>query len=546
MSARETPANWIVAPIVELLEPLAEGQLLDHGWSPQCHKEPARSEDEWGVLKTTSIQPGGFHDEHNKRLPDKLSPRPNLEVHAGDLLLTCAGPRARCGVPCLVRETRPRLILSGKMYRFRARRGLVEPRYLEAYLLANPAQAAIDRMKTGISDSGLNLTHGRFKQLPVVVAPLPEQHRIVSAIESYFTRLDDAVATLERVQRNLKRYRASVLKAAVEGRLVPTEAELARAEGRNFEPASVLLTRILAERRRRWEQAELAKMIARGKTPKDDKWKAKYVEPVAPDTSELPELPEGWCWVTLEALLRQPLRNGHSAKRDAAGDVRTLTLSAVTEHDFSPKNTKLTGADRDAVRDLWLKRGDILIERSNTPELVGTAALYLGLSDFAIFPDLLIRVRASEEIPAPFIECVLRSDRVRTYFRRSAQGIAGTMPKISQETILRLTVPVPPAREQARIVAEIDRLLSLADGIEAATAVSHARTQRLRQSILKWAFDGRLVDQDPTDEPASVLLERIRAERDAAGGHTSARRRSKASKRQGRDSKAPGALGPHP
>ena len=109
---------------------------------------------------------------------------------------------------------------------------------------------------------------------------------------------DDAVATLERVRRNLTRYRASVLKAAVEGRLVPTEAKLARAEGRSYEPASVLLERILAERRRRWEEAELAKMKAKGKVPKDDKWKAKYVEPIAPDTSELPDLPEGWCWAT--------------------------------------------------------------------------------------------------------------------------------------------------------------------------------------------------------------------------------------------------------
>ncbi|MEQ8762815.1 MAG: restriction endonuclease subunit S, partial [Planctomycetota bacterium] len=91
----------------------------------------------------------------------------------------------------------------------------------------------------------------RRHRLPV--PPLGEQHRIVEAIESYFTRLDDAVATLGRVQRNLKRYRASVLKAAVEGRLVPTEAELARRQGRDYEPASVLLDRILAERRRRWE-----------------------------------------------------------------------------------------------------------------------------------------------------------------------------------------------------------------------------------------------------------------------------------------------------
>ncbi|MBM3496066.1 MAG: hypothetical protein FJX72_17355, partial [Armatimonadetes bacterium] len=132
--------------------------------------------------------------------------------------------------------------------------------------------------------------------------PLPpegEQLRIVEAIESYFTRLDDAVATLERVQRNLKRYRASVLKAAVEGRLVPTEAELARAQSRDYEPASVLLEHILAERRRRWEEAELTKMKVKGKAPEDDKWKAKYKEPVALDVSRLPDLPEGWCWATV-------------------------------------------------------------------------------------------------------------------------------------------------------------------------------------------------------------------------------------------------------
>ncbi len=89
-----------------------------------------------------------------------------------------------------------------------------------------------------------------------------------------------------------------MLKAAVEGRLVPTEAELAREEGRDYEPADELLERILVERRKRWEEAELESMRAKGKEPKDDRWKAKYKEPAAPDTSELPELPEGWCWAT--------------------------------------------------------------------------------------------------------------------------------------------------------------------------------------------------------------------------------------------------------
>jgi type I restriction enzyme, S subunit len=136
----------------------------------------------------------------------------------------------------------------------------------------------------------------------VAVAPLAEQRRIVAEIEKQFTRLEAAVVALKRVQANLKRYRASVLKAACEGRLVPTEAELARAENRPYETADKLLVRILKERRARWEADQLAKMQAAGKAPKDDKWKAKYREPAPPDTLTLRPLPEGWCWATIQQI----------------------------------------------------------------------------------------------------------------------------------------------------------------------------------------------------------------------------------------------------
>ena len=103
------------------------------------------------------------------------------------------------------------------------------------------------------------------------------------------------------MQANLKRYRASVLQAACTGRLVPTEAELARVEGRAYESADQLLQRILQERRAKWESEQLTAMKAEGKIPKDERWKSKYREPAKPDTSELPELPEGWVWSTLES-----------------------------------------------------------------------------------------------------------------------------------------------------------------------------------------------------------------------------------------------------
>lgn len=529
------PTGWATTTIDQIMEPLADGRLLHHGWSPQCETGPAVAHDEWGVLKTTAIQPGAFLPEHNKRLPRTLKPRPQLEVRPGDLLLTCAGPRARCGVPCLVRETRPRLILSGKMYRFRAHGQLADPKYLEAYLRSSVVQAEIDRMKTGISDSGLNLTHDRFKCLSVVLAPLPEQHRIVQAIESYFTRLDDAEATLQRVQRNLKRYRASVLKAAVEGRLVPTEAELARAEGRDYEPASVLLQRILTERRRRWEETEVVKMKAKGKVPTDNKWKAKYQEPVAPHTSELPELPEGWCWVGPDQAAE------HEDYAIGIGPFGSNLKVSDYRHEGVPlifvRNIRAGSWGGDGAAFVTPKKaaelaphvaraGDILITKMGEPP--GDAAIYPPNSPDAVITADCIRLRMHPALATTrYVLFAIRSPVFREQIVRITKGVA--QKKVSLERFKGIALPLPPLDEQYRIASEVDRLLSVADSAAHAASVAVLRVPRLQQSVLKWAFSGRLVDQDPTDEPASQLLARIRADREASSAtNRGAPRRTKA------------------
>ncbi|MCK6389794.1 MAG: hypothetical protein L6Q40_02050, partial [Azonexus sp.] len=113
----QLPETWTIAEIEQLLVPLDNGKCLQQGWSPQCDSEPAKSGD-WGVLKTTAIQDGVFLTEHNKRLPIHLQPRQNIEVRVKDILMTCAGPRSRCGVVCLVKHEVSRLMMSGKMYRF--------------------------------------------------------------------------------------------------------------------------------------------------------------------------------------------------------------------------------------------------------------------------------------------------------------------------------------------------------------------------------------------------------------------------------------------
>jgi type I restriction enzyme, S subunit len=166
-----------------------------------------------------------------------------------------------------------------------------------------------------------------LRKAPFVAAPPEEQSRIVAEIETQFTRLDAATTALKRVQANLKRYRASVLKAACEGSLVPTEAELAPKEGRDYEPADKLLLHILRERRALWEADTLAKMQASGKRPKDNKWKQKYKEPSAPDTSSLPPLPEGWCWANLEQLTSL-ITSGSRGWGDSYAEVGPLFVRA--------------------------------------------------------------------------------------------------------------------------------------------------------------------------------------------------------------------------
>ena len=163
----------------------------------------------------------------------------------------------------------------------------IDSRLLFYYVQNDEFVARLNPIQRGTNYPAVRDTDVLRQTLPL--PPLLEQHRIVAEIETQFTRLDASVTALRRAQANLKRYRASVLKDACEGRLVPTEAELARFEGRDYEPAGVLLERILAERRARWESQE--------------KRRGKYKESVSPDTSGLPELPEGWVWVQLDQLI---------------------------------------------------------------------------------------------------------------------------------------------------------------------------------------------------------------------------------------------------
>ena len=366
----------------------------------------------------------------------------------------------------------------------------------------------------GVGTTFKEVSATKAATIPLPLPPLPEQHRIVAEIEKQFTRLDASVAALKRVQANMKRYRASVLKAACEGKLVPTEAELAEAEGRDYEPADRLLERILAERRARWESQENRR--------------GKYKEPIAPDTSDLPGSPEGWVWSRFDQVV-STLEGGTAVSATNTRSNRPVLRSSAVRQglvDYEDFRYLPDGANQGP--DPYIAVGDLLFTRlSGTLEYVGNCAVVEELRGRKIeFPDRIFRGRCVSGISPNFVQLAFAEKTMRRSLESKAKSSAGHQ-RISLSDLREYCVPLPPFAEQGRIVTEVERRLSVIQQAEAAVEASLTRAERMRQSILKQAFSGKLVPQDPNDEPASVLLERIRAEREAAQASAELKARAK-------------------
>jgi type I restriction enzyme S subunit len=394
-----------------------------------------------------------------------------------------------------------------------------------------------------------------MEEASIPLAPLPEQRRIVAEIETQFTRLDAAVAALERVQTALGRYRASVLKAACEGRLVPTETELARAEGREYEPADALLARILAERRARWEAEQWEKEVERAKKkaaqvrptgagrpgrishradeewldlaeaeyseylPKDDRWKQKYEEPEPSDREDLPELPAGWVWATMEQLGEVIGGLTKNSKRKTYPlKLPYLRVANVYADELRLDDVQEIGIRETELERVLLQKGDLLVVEGNgSIDQIGRVAIWNGSIEPCVHQNHIIKVRFELPEVNNYILSWLLSLRGREQIVRVASSTSGLY-TLNLSKVSMLPIPLSPLAEQRRIVEEVERRLSVVEALEAAVATNLRRAERLRQAVLKRAFEGRLVPQDPGDEPASALLARVKAGREGRAG----------------------------
>lgn len=508
----DTPTGWIRTALGSLLrEPLRNG-----------HSAKATG-DGSGIrtLTLTAVTAGDFSESNTKLTCADRAKVADLWLQPGDLLIERANTPELVGTARVYRGQPDWAIFPDLLIRARLRTE-VSDRFVEFFLHSEEARDHFRRSAQGIAGSMPKIDQGAIERLSIPLAPRAEQERIVEETEKQFTRLDAGVNALKRLQAHLKRYRASVLKAACEGRLVPTEAELARKERRDYEPADKLLERILKERRAKWEADQLAKMKAAGKLPKDDRWKAKYKEPPPAKIDELPLLPEGWVWASVEAISTKVVDGVHktpSYLEEGIPFVTVRNLTAGPGIDLEELNYVAAKDHAEFVKRANPQRGDLLISKDGT---LGVVRAIRTDRQFSIFVSVAL-VKPVDTTLTDYLELALSSPQVQRQMVPKGTGLV----HLHLEDLREDCIPLPPLPEQARIVAEASRVMSSAGKVGSLVDASLRRGSRLRQSVLRFAFEGKLVDQNPADEPASVLLERVRASATEPPGRSPKGRSSK-------------------
>jgi len=355
-----------------------------------------------------------------------------------------------------------------------------------------------------------NVTLEQLRTLAVPLPPLAEQGRIVAAIEKSLAEMDAGFAALKRAQTDLVQLRASVLQAAVKGELTSK----VRATKHVKEDGSALLRRVLAERQRRAEAAQLGTRVVQ--TSLFQAANSRYQEPPGPDVESLDPLPAGWVWATFgqlcEVQLGRAKNPSNRAGRYATPYLRAaniteegLKLSDVLEMDFPPR-------ERETYR---LHKGDLVVsEASGSPDQVGKPAVWNDELPLCCFQNTVIRLRPVI-LDGKYVLVLLQHCYFNRVFASLSAGVG--INHLGAGRLSQIAVPLPPEWEQKAIVLEVGEQLAAARASRTTIDDNLARSKQLRESVLARAFSGELVEPQSTEEPASALFERLRAQREKKG-----------------------------
>lgn len=462
------------------------------------------------LIRQSNIGDGYVDISDAKRLPPYfLNDHAEFVVRKGDYLIGMSGSLGKLGEfkddePALQNQRTGLLVAEPQIQSGFVRYAL---KFVEPQIVAEGKGVAVQ-----------NVSAQEIEDCRLPLPPLNEQTRIVAKLEELLSDLDAGVAELRAAQKKLTRYRQSLLKAAVEGALT---AEW-RKHNKPKETGAQLLERILEKRRVRWEEKQLAKFKEQGKAPLKG-WQGKYVHPVTPDITNLSELPQGWVWSSLDQLL-ETLTSG---SRDWAPYYDRGACVFVMAQNVRPWRPDFSFRqfvdppedDRDRGRSV-IAKDDLLVTivGANTGQ---SCRVHEDLKDHFVCQSVAL-LRLVDASLSEYVNAVLNSEgHGQRLFREMNYG-AGR-PHLSFDQIESVQVPLPPPSEQEEIVRRIGLALASTRDVALQASEIESYIAGQRKNILEAAFSGQLVSQDPHDEPASILLERIRAERLVKAGSTTKR-----------------------
>lgn len=501
----ELPNGWVSATIPDLIG--GEGVFVDGDWVE------SKDQDQTGdvrLIQLADVGDGRYVDKSNRFLTHAKAMELGCTfLKRGDVLI--ARMPDPLGRACIFPGDKKQAVTVVDVCVVRGSHKYFDHSWLMYFVNSSAFRADIHSLQSGSTRKRISRSNLSTLKLPV--PPRAEQTRIVSKLEELLSDLDAGVAELKAAQKKLAQYRQSLLKAAVEGALTAQWREEQRVKNTPLETGAQLLQRILTERRARWEAKQLVKFEEQGKTPPKD-WQNKYPEPVQPDTTELPELPEGWVWASLDALIEEGPQNGLYLPASHYG--RGTPILRIDDYQIGwhrPRSAlNLVDADAKTAELYALNVRDLVINRVNSMTHLGKSLCIGEVMAGVLFESNMMRLQLTEQVSVDFVTFYLGSDLGRDRLTSDAKW-AVNQASINQQDVKKTPIPIPSPQEQQQVAELLSSQHEAMERQSTAIAVALKQSIAQRQNILRTAFAGELVPQDPNDEPASVLLERIRAER---------------------------------
>lgn len=392
----------------------------------------------------------------------------------------------------------------------------VNAKYLNLYLKYFYKSGEVVNYQAG-SNNLRNLKFNDYLGIEIPLAPENEQSRIVEKIEELFSELDSGIKSLTKAKQQLSVYRQALLKQAFEGKLT---AQWREDNPDKLESPGDTLERLKRERDERYQQKldewkvtvnQWKQDSSQGKKPSKPR-KPKAVTQFNVDLPDFcQELPDSWFWDKL-GHMTLAVEYGTSAKSSESGRVPVLRMGNIQNTKFDWDDLVFT-SDEDEISKYILNAGDVLFNRTNSPELVGKTAKYNGERE-ALFAGYLIRVNHFDNfVNSDYLNLFLNS-YVSKRYGNSVKTDGVNQSNINGEKLSNYPFPYCSLAEQEQVVQILEEKISKIERSESEISMNLKKAELLRQSILKKAFSGQLVPQDPEDEPASELLKKIAIEKE--------------------------------